>query len=79
MAQFAVSTEHDDGELYVSAAKWLARFYAQVDVIINDHSICLRSAQAQDLEHIWTTALMNERSLARCSDQRRHYIDRLTS
>lgn len=79
MAQFVISTDHDDGELFVSAAKWLARFYRSVDVIIGDHSISLRSGSGQNLAQIWAAALFNERSLVRCSDQRRQYIVRLTS
>ena len=79
MAQFVVSTDHDDGELFVNAAKWLARFYRSVDVIIGDHSISLRSGRVQNLEQIWAAALFNERSLVRCSDQRRQYIEQLVS
>ena len=79
MGQLVVSAEGEDGELLRSAARWLARFYPQVDVIIDRKSIYLRCEEGGELNSVWMSALFNERSLIGSLDQRRRIIERLTS
>lgn len=79
MAQLVIGISEEDGELLRSAARWLARFYPQVDVVIDGNLISLRGDGQGELDSIWAAALFNERSIARSRDQRRRLIERLTS